>query len=91
MQSLKAGVLVGIRCTVQPGPFSDERLVSFDTVTGPVTGFVREANLKKFNEDWCVKGTVISIESDIIEVRVEGSFFTTNGIATIPREMALAA
>ena len=92
MTQLSPGLSVRIKCTVQPGPFSEERLVSFDTITGPVTGFVREGNLvNRDNNHWLVQGTVIAVDRDVIEVRVEGSFFTTNGIATISKEMALAA
>ena len=92
MKGLKVGRNIRVPCTVQPGPFSEERLVSFDTVDGPVTGFVREEDVKQLGGDqWFIKATVLSFDKDIVEVRVDGSFFTTNGIATISRGMALAA
>jgi hypothetical protein len=92
MDQMKPGDEIGIRCEVTKGPFSGEHLISFETVDGPVSGFVRESELKTENKVWFVRAEVLRLlADDIVEVRVQGSFFTTNGIATIPREMALAA
>lgn len=91
MAQLNPGDEVGIRCDVTNGPFSGEHLISFETVDGPVSGFVRESELKREGKDWFIRAVVLQQDGDIVEVRVRGSFFTTNGIATIPREMALAA
>ncbi len=92
MANLKQGKIIGIPCDVKPGPFSDERMISFDTISGPVSGFVRENELKQIDQDqWYVRATVQSVSHDGIEVRVRGSFFTTNGLATVSREIAYAA
>jgi hypothetical protein len=91
MSGLEVGAVIGIQCTVQPGPFSDERLISFDTVDGPISGFVNEADLRQFNENWLVRAEVLEVRGDILEVRVAGSFFTTNGLASVPRRYAMAA
>jgi hypothetical protein len=91
MNQLKPGDEIGIHCDATNGPFSGEHLISFETVDGPVSGFVRESELKREGRDWFVRAVVLHQEGDVVEVRVQGSFFTTNGIATIPREMALAA
>ena len=53
--------------------------------------FVRDADLRQDGKHWLVRAVVLSVDEDVVGVRVRGSFFTTNGIATIPREMALAA
>lgn len=91
MTQFKSGDEVGIRCAVQPGPFSGEKLISFDTLDGPVTGFVKNEYLRQDGDTWLVHAVVVDQQSDTVRVNVHGSFFTTNGLATIPREMALAA
>jgi hypothetical protein len=92
MPGIKVGDVIGVQCRVQPGPFSEERLVSFDTVDGPVSGFVREANLREVEGQWFVRAVVQGIhDEDILEVRVRGSFFTTNGLANVERRFAMAA
>lgn len=87
---MQVGQLVNVPCIVKPGPFSEERLVSFDTLHGPITGFVK-ADCLRFNSEWLLFGTVLKISKDVVEVLVNGSFFTTNGIAYIQKERALAA
>jgi hypothetical protein len=85
------GDVIGVPCQVKPGPFSTELLISFETINGPISGFVRESELKQTGEQWHVRAVVQSVQPDSITVRIRGSFFTTNGIATIPAGMALAA
>ena len=87
--ALTAGQHVWIQCTVQPGPFSEERLVSVETVDGPVTGFVRTEELR--SDEHFVRGVVRNVAAEYVEVWIRGSFFTTNGLANVPRELAMAA
>jgi hypothetical protein len=91
MSSMKIGHVVGVQCTVQPGPFSEERLITFNTVHGPVSGFVSEEELKRTADNWFVRAVVEAVRGDILEVRVNGSFFTTNGLASVSKEYAIAA
>ena len=92
MAALQPGTEIGIPCDVKPGPFSGEKLVSFETIDGPVTGFVEEQDLaKQDGHQWYVRAVVLNVGGDVVTVRVEGSFFNTNGLAHIRREMALAA
>lgn len=91
MAAIKVGDVVGIRCNVQPGPFSEERLISFETTDGPISGFVDERELKESKGDWLVRATVRAVRDDVLEVLVQGSFFTTNGLANVPRSYAMAA
>ncbi|MBZ0147485.1 MAG: hypothetical protein K8F62_08075 [Pseudorhodoplanes sp.] len=88
---MNIGDTVGIQCTVQPGPFSGERLISFDTVDGPISGFVKDEDLKEISGQWYVRAVIRRVEDDVLGVRVKGSFFTTNGLASVPRRFALAA
>jgi hypothetical protein len=89
--ALVVGQKVWIPCKVQPGPFSDEPLVTIESLDGPVTGFVNSDELKETANQTTVRGIVRSIEKDHIEVWIRGSFFTTNGLANVSREMAMAA
>ena len=90
-KKMKTGDMIEIRCEVQQGPFSDERLITFDTLDGPVTGFVNEEYLHEKPDGWRVRAKFLSAEGESVKVRVRGSFLTTNGLATIPRATALAA
>jgi hypothetical protein len=89
--SLTVGKEAWIRCKVQPGPFSDEPLVTIDTIEGPVSGFIQAGELKKQGDGTAVRGIVRSMENDHVEVWIRGSFFTTNGIASVNRNLATAA
>ena len=82
---------IGIKCEVKPGPFSDEFLVTFETTSGPVTGFVDESELRQEDSQWYVRGIIKAVKKNTLEVWVEGSFFTTNGLANVPSELAVAA
>ena len=89
--ALMVGQQVWIPCKVQPGPFSDEPLVTFEGIDGPITGFVNIDELKETAGQTMVRGIVRNIEKDHIEVWIKGSFFTTNGLANVPAGMAMAA
>lgn len=90
--ALIVGQQVWIPCKVQPGPFSDEPLVTFESIDGPVTGFVNNDELRgAAGGQTTVRGIVRNIEKDHIEVWIKGSFFTTNGLANVPTGMAMAA
>lgn len=91
MSTISPGTAVKIHCTVQPGPFTGEYFIQVDTLDGPVSGFVTDDNLVRgSDQDW-VKGVVREVESHSIVVMIKGSFFTTNGIANIPPQIAMAA
>ena len=76
---------------VRPGPFSDEPLISFETIDGPVSGFVSASELKEVSNEWLVRAVVKQVYPDKLEVMVSGSFFTTNGLASLPLDAAIAA
>ena len=89
---LSVGQEVSILCKVQPGPFSDEPLVTIESIDGPISGFVSTDELiHGANGEPRVRGVVNKVEGRIIEVWIKGSFFTTNGLTHVPQEMALAA
>jgi hypothetical protein len=89
--TFKVGDFIGIKCEVQPGPFSDEHLVTVETVDGAISGFVHESELRHEGDKWQVRGKVRRVSPDAIEVWILGSFFTTNGIASVPPHLAMTA
>ena len=89
--ALTIGQQVWIRCKVQPGPFSEEPLVTVESIDGPLTGFVKSDELRTTADQTKVRGIVRKIERDYIEVWIKGSFFTTNGLANVATELAMAA
>lgn len=88
--SLRVGEAIEIPCTFQPGAFSGERLVNIDTSHGPISGFVRVEDLReRDSSNGSVRAVVSAVDGEEVEVRIRGSFFTTNGIATIPSHKVL--
>lgn len=78
-----------IRCEIQAGPFPTESLVTFQTADGPVSGFVRAENVRKLNDgEGYVSAIVKEVSPETVTVVVEGSFFTTNGLAYLNRTWA---
>jgi hypothetical protein len=91
MPTFDVGDFVGVKCEVQPGPFSEERLITIETTDGAISGFVLESELRGEGEKWWVRAKILSVLPESLEVRVRGSFFTTNGIASVPMHLAMAA
>jgi len=89
--ALQVGQQIRIPCTIQPGPFSEEPLISFESIDGPVSGFVNSEELGGVNDHPTIRGIIRAIEKDHLEVWVRGSFFTTNGLANVPTGLAMAA
>jgi hypothetical protein len=89
--AFKSGDFVGIRCEVRPGPFEGEKLIAVDTVEGTITGFVQIDELRQSGQHWEVRGKVQELNGDTIKVLIYGGFFTTNGIANISSDLAIAA
>ena len=89
MAKFSTGQTVQIRCEVRAGPFPGEFLVAFESANGPVSGFVREDNLRKTSEsEGYIFATVKGVSADTLTVMVRGSFFTTNGLAHLRRDWA---
>lgn len=78
-----------IRCEIQAGPFPTEYLVTFQTADGPVSGFVRSDSVQKRDEgEGYVNAVVKEVSAETVTVVVDGSFFTTNGLAYLNRDWA---
>lgn len=87
--ALQVSQRVWIPCKVQPGPFSDEPLITVDSLDGPITGFVSAEEVSRDRAK--VQAIVRGIGEDHVEVWIKGSFFTTNGLTNVPMELAMAA
>jgi len=88
---MKRGSNVRIKCQVKPGPFAGERLVAFETLEGLIAGILPDRDLMTDQSGYFLHGVVQHVGPQSITVRVPGSFFTTNGIAVIQRDTAMAA
>ena len=89
MATFSVGQIVQIRCEVQPGPFPTEMLVTFPAMDGPISGFVQRDKIKRLHgEEGYLDAVVKEVSSDAVSVVIEGSFFTTNGLAHFNRVWA---
>jgi hypothetical protein len=88
--TFKPGDEVMIQCETGQGAFPTEVLVTFETVDGPISGFVRRENVvqRDTGDIGYLKGVVKDVSQDIVTVLVRGSFFTTTGIAALRRDWA---
>ena len=66
---------VGIPRIATEGAFDSEFLVDFDTMDGEISGFASFENVHETEDEALIKAEVISVKSDSLPVRVEGSFF----------------
>jgi hypothetical protein len=88
--TLRRSQTVWVRCNIQPGAFSHERLVTIQSCDGPVSGFVRVHFLDQDSKT--ITGKVVKVEKDRVLVKVPGSFFTTNGVTSVSQnQLRLAA
>ncbi|MGH8614449.1 MAG: hypothetical protein ACREYF_21115 [Gammaproteobacteria bacterium] len=88
MSNFTIGQTVKIPCEVQRGAFPTELLVTFDTAEGPVSGFVRKEGVEGEGHEGFIRATVTAVSSDTLTVMVQGSFFTTTGLAYLRRDWA---
>ena len=85
------GDTIAVICEVSPGPFSDELLISVETVNGPISGFVRSSELREEGSQSYVRGKVKQASEHVIEVWIRGEFFSTAGLASVRRDHTMAA
>ena len=84
--TFRPGDVVGIACQIQEGPFPEEKLITVETIDGPISGFVKleNLNIEEEADNGVVRGTVVSAKDETITVKISGSFFTTAlGVASV--------
>ena len=85
-QAIVEGADINIPCTAETGAFPDERLVSVESYNGTISGFVSDRDVhQSANGSTYLIGTVRGLEDDKVYVFLQGSFFTTTGIASFSR------
>ena len=81
------GQPVRIPCSVEPGAFPGEHLITIHVGGERVSGFVRS----EYTRDKYVLGTIVGVESDSVTVHIPGSFFTkASGRTMVPAAWASA-
>ena len=85
MATFKRGQTVDVPCEIQPGAFPEENLVTITTNAGVVSGFVKNAYVKKIQgSSGYIRGTVLEVTPQAVQVRLPGSFFTTaSGVTSV--------
>lgn len=86
MGKFEPGEAVSVPATVQPGAFPGEYLVTVPTLTGPVSGFVRDQDIVDPNKT--IQAVVRESSAGGLSVQLSGSYFTTNGQAEFSAEWA---
>lgn len=82
---MKPGERVRIPVEVRPGPFDKERLVTFESSDGPVSGFVPSQMIIEHDGQQFIEAVVRAVADESISVNVRGSFFTTTGLAHVSK------
>lgn len=91
MSQFHPGQEVLIPSEVGKGPFPGEQLVTFDTKSGSISGFVRDTMIAERGGRKFIRAIVREVTPESMTVWVQGSFFNTNGLAQVPIHAGLAA
>jgi hypothetical protein len=85
MATYKVGEMILIPVSAGNGAFSGERLIAFDTLDGPISGFIGSDQVVTRNGKTLIRAEILGVAPSHITVRLHGSFFTTTGLAHIDR------
>lgn len=88
MTDLKPGDRIIINSDVAPGAFPGEFLVTISTATGPLSGFVKEDQIFRSGHEQSLIATVRDVSGSTIGVWLQGSFFTSTGLADLAADWA---
>ena len=80
------GDIILVPVKAEQGPFSDECLISFDSLDGPISGFINSGEVERRGGKTFIRARVLKVGANSIAVRLHGSFFTTTGLAHIGRD-----
>lgn len=83
------GQKVLVPTEVKAGAFPGERLVTVKTEDGPISGFAKEDHVVARKGNQYLLAEVTKVSDETLTVRLFGSFFTTTGLADIPKSAAL--
>ena len=85
MSKTTPGQKVLVPTEVSAGAFPGEMLVTVITDRGPISGFARESFVVNKNNNKYLMAEVKKITNETLTVKLFGSFFTTTGVADLPR------
>ena len=89
MATLIPGEEVLVPTDVKSGAFPWEKLVTVSTDTGPVSGFTKADFVVEQGGANYLLAEVKQVLDKTIRVKLYGSFFTTTGLADIPKSVTL--
>jgi hypothetical protein len=87
MPKFEPGESVSVPATIQQGAFPGEHLVTVQTATGPVSGFVRTRDIVTPNQ--AILAVVQESTPANLKVILSGSYFTTTGLAEFAADWAV--
>ncbi len=88
MTRFKSGEHVAIPANIARGAFPGEYLVTIDTISGSISGFVRDRDMVEPQKT--IQGSVHESTPSVLSVMLSGSYFTTNGFAEFAADWAEA-
>ena len=78
MIELAEGRIIIIQCSIHPGAFSNERLITIKTDDSELSGFINLKHLNVISETTgTITGKVISVNPDSVTIQLPASFFTS--------------
>ena len=83
---ISAGDVILVPVKAESGPFSEEYLISFNSLDGPISGFIRADQVVTRKGKTLIHARVLKVTKESITVQLHGSFFTTTGLAHIDRD-----
>jgi hypothetical protein len=88
MAGLAPGEKILVPTEAESGAFPGEKLVTVSTEGGPVSGFAKADFVIHQGDGTYLVAEVKSVSADSVTVKLYGSFFTTTGLADIPKSTA---
>jgi hypothetical protein len=88
MAGLAPGEKILVPTEAKSGAFPGEKLVTINTDRGPISGFAKADFVVTRGDGTYLVAEVKRVLSDMVTVRLCGSFFTTTGLADIPKSTA---
>jgi hypothetical protein len=83
MATIAPGERILLPVTTGSGPFPNERLITLESISGPVSGFIQAGQVREKNGAAFIEAEVLEVTQDALLVKLHGSFFTTTGRAYI--------
>ena len=78
MLKLAEGNKITVKCSIQPGAFSNERLITIKTDNSDLSGFIDIKHLKIHSDtSGSITGKIISVNPDSVTIQLPASFFTS--------------